>query len=68
MATGYTAHGPAGRTSSRLRTAIGLGALAEVVVFVLVAAWIGVGWTDPGDPGHQRARLGCCWPGRAPRR
>src|SRR3954464_1972841 len=43
MATSYTA--PAGGTSSRLRTAIGLGALAEVVVFVLVASWIGLGWT-----------------------
>src|SRR3954447_14964329 len=43
MATSYTA--PAGGTSSRLRTAIGLGALAEVVVFVLVASWIGIGWT-----------------------
>jgi UPF0716 protein FxsA len=41
MATGYTAQ----RTSSRLRTAIGLGALAEVVVYVLVASWIGLGWT-----------------------
>jgi UPF0716 protein FxsA len=45
MATGYTAHSPAGRTSSRLRTAIGLGALVEVVVLVLVASWIGIGWT-----------------------
>jgi UPF0716 protein FxsA len=42
MATGYTA---APRTSSGLRTAIGLGALAEVVVFVLVASWLGLGWT-----------------------
>ena len=42
MATAYT--GPR-RTSSRLRTAIGLGALAEVVVYVLVASWIGWGWT-----------------------
>ena len=42
MATSY----PAGRrTSSGLRTAIGLGALAEVVVYVLVASWIGLGWT-----------------------
>jgi UPF0716 protein FxsA len=41
MATAYTAP----RTSSRLRTAIGLGALAEVVVYVLVASWIGLGWT-----------------------
>ena len=46
MATGYTAQRPsAHRPSSRLRTAIGLGALAEVVVFVLVASWIGIGWT-----------------------
>jgi len=46
MATAYTApRTPAGRTSSRLRTAIGLGALAEVVVYVLVASWIGIGWT-----------------------
>ena len=46
MATAYTApRTPAGRTSSRLRTAIGLGALAEVVVYVLVASWIGLGWT-----------------------
>jgi UPF0716 protein FxsA len=29
----------------RLRTAIGLLVLVELVVFVLVAAWIGVGWT-----------------------
>ncbi|WP_448623419.1 FxsA family protein [Geodermatophilus sp. URMC 64] len=29
----------------RLRTVLGLLALAELVVFVLVAAWIGVGWT-----------------------
>ena len=33
------------RRSSGLRTAIGLGALAEVVVYVLVAGWIGLGWT-----------------------
>jgi len=46
MATGYTApRRSTGRTPSRLRTAIGLGALAEVVVFVLVASWIGLGWT-----------------------
>jgi UPF0716 protein FxsA len=46
MATSYTALGPGPRrTSSRLRTAIGLGALAEVVVYVLVASWIGLGWT-----------------------
>ena len=29
----------------RVRTLAGLWALAEIVVFVLVAAWIGVGWT-----------------------
>ena len=29
----------------RLRTVLGLLALAELVVFVLVAGWIGVGWT-----------------------
>jgi UPF0716 protein FxsA len=28
-----------------VRVLVGLWALAEVVVFVLVAAWIGVGWT-----------------------
>ena len=41
MATSYQA----ARTPSRLRMAIGLGALAEVVVYVLVASWIGLGWT-----------------------
>ncbi|WP_369138206.1 FxsA family protein [Modestobacter versicolor] len=45
MATGYPAPHPSRRPSSRLRTAIGLGALAEVVVYVLVASWIGLGWT-----------------------
>ena len=29
----------------RLRTVLGLLALAELLVFVLVATWIGVGWT-----------------------
>ena len=29
----------------RLRLVVGLVALAELVVFLLVAAWIGVGWT-----------------------
>ena len=29
----------------RLRLVVGLTALAEVVIFVLVAAWIGLGWT-----------------------
>ena len=47
MATSPHAMGhPAGRRrSSGLRTAIGLGALAEVAVYVLVASQIGVGWT-----------------------
>ena len=40
-----TIHPTAQRRPSRLRTAIGLGALAEVVVYVLVASWIGLGWT-----------------------
>jgi UPF0716 protein FxsA len=31
--------------SARLRTALGLGALAEVAVFALVASQLGVGWT-----------------------
>lgn len=31
--------------TSRLRTALGLGALLEVLVFIAVAAWIGLGWT-----------------------
>ncbi len=31
--------------SSRLRGLLGLGALVEVVLFILVAAWIGWGWT-----------------------
>ena len=39
---GYPARGPASR---RLRAALGLGALAEVAVLVLVASQIGVGWT-----------------------
>jgi UPF0716 protein FxsA len=29
----------------RLRVAVGLLALVELVVFVLVASWIGIGWT-----------------------
>ena len=29
----------------RLRTLVGLLALAELVVFVLMVAWIGIGWT-----------------------
>jgi UPF0716 protein FxsA len=51
MATGHTALGstvtgrPRRRAGSRWRTAIGLGALAEVAVFVLVAGQIGVAWT-----------------------
>jgi UPF0716 protein FxsA len=40
-----TIHPTAQRRPSRLRTTIGLGALAEVVVYVLVASWIGLGWT-----------------------
>ena len=36
---------PAGRTSSRLRLVLGLWAVAEVAVYVLVAAQIGLGWT-----------------------
>jgi UPF0716 protein FxsA len=40
-----TIHPTAQRRPSRLRTAIGLGALAEVVVYVLVASWIGLGAT-----------------------
>ncbi|GAB3308628.1 membrane protein FxsA [Geodermatophilus aquaeductus] len=31
--------------ASRVRVLAGLWALAEIVVFALVAAWIGVGWT-----------------------
>ena len=30
---------------SRLRLFVGLGALAELVVFLVVANWIGIGWT-----------------------
>ena len=46
-AASHTAMGQPGtrRRSSGLRTAIGLGALAEVVVYVLVASQIGLGWT-----------------------
>ena len=40
-AMGHTAT----RRRSGLRTAIGLGALAEVAVYVLVASQIGLGWT-----------------------
>jgi UPF0716 protein FxsA len=40
--TGYPTRRPASR---RLRAALGLGALAEVAVFVLVAGQVGVGWT-----------------------
>ena len=29
----------------RLRLVVGLVALAELVIFLLVAAWIGLGWT-----------------------
>ncbi|MQA34630.1 FxsA family protein [Modestobacter roseus] len=45
MGSAIGGHTPRRRASSRWRTAVGLGALAEVVVFVLVASWIGVGWT-----------------------
>jgi UPF0716 protein FxsA len=47
MSTHYAAAGrpPGRRTPARLRTALGLGALAEVAVFVLVATQLGVGWT-----------------------
>ena len=31
--------------AQRLRVSVGLLALAELVVFLLVAAWIGLGWT-----------------------
>lgn len=40
-----TSHTTVRRRPSRLRTVIGLGAVAEVVVYVLVASWIGLGWT-----------------------
>jgi UPF0716 protein FxsA len=40
MATSHTATRP-----SRLRSLIGLGALAEVVVYVLAVSWVGLGWT-----------------------
>jgi UPF0716 protein FxsA len=30
---------------SRLRLFVGLGAVAELVVFLVVASWIGIGWT-----------------------
>ena len=48
----------------RLRMALGLLALAEIVVFVLVATWIGVGWTilRRWPPARSAGR---CWPGRA---
>ena len=46
MATSHTAIGRgARRTPSGLRIAIGLGALAEIAVYVLLASWIGLGWT-----------------------
>jgi UPF0716 protein FxsA len=44
MATGYPAPHRR-RSSSRLRTAIGLGALVELAVYIAVASWIGLGWT-----------------------
>jgi len=40
MATTHTTARP-----SRLRSVIGLGAFAEVVVYVLVVSWVGLGWT-----------------------
>ena len=47
MSTHYAAGGrtPGQRTSARLRMALGLGALAEVAVFALVASQLGVGRT-----------------------
>jgi len=45
MATSRTGGPRARQGASRLRTAIGLGALAEVLVYVLVASWIGLGVT-----------------------
>ena len=40
-----TSHTTVRRRPSRLRTVIGLGAVAEVVVYALVVSWIGLGWT-----------------------
>ncbi|WP_448612708.1 FxsA family protein [Modestobacter sp. URMC 112] len=40
--TGYPARRPSSR---RLRTALGLGALAELAVFAVVASQLGLGWT-----------------------
>ena len=40
-----TSHTTVQRRPSRLRTVIGLGAVAEVVVYALVVSWIGLGWT-----------------------
>jgi UPF0716 protein FxsA len=47
MSTHYAAagHPPGRRTSPRLRTALGLGALVEVAVFALVASQLGLGAT-----------------------
>jgi UPF0716 protein FxsA len=45
MATSHTAIGHPATRPSRLRTLIGLGALAEVVVYVLAVSWVGLGWT-----------------------
>ena len=46
----------------RVRMAAGLLVLAEFVVFVLVAGWIGVGWTILAHAGHQRAGLRAAGP------
>jgi UPF0716 protein FxsA len=47
MSTYFPAAAQSGRrrTSARLRAVLGLGALAEVAVFALVASRIGLGWT-----------------------
>ena len=47
MATAHPVSGYPSRRlgSTRLRTALGLGALAEVAVFALVASQLGLGWT-----------------------
>lgn len=47
MASSFSSAGrmAPGRMPARLRTALALGALAEVAVFVLVATQLGLGWT-----------------------